>query len=54
MTPAGESASDVVNSYKEEQIADILWRYGEERASRRIARAIVKARTDSQLRGQAS
>ena len=45
MTPAGESASDVVNSYKEEQIADILWRYGEERASRRIARAIVKART---------
>ena len=26
MTPAGESAGDVVNSYKEEQIADILWR----------------------------
>ena len=46
MTPAGESAGDVVNSYKEEQIANILWRYGEERASRRIARAIVKARTD--------
>ena len=49
MTPAGESASDVVNSYKEEQIADILWRYGEERLSRRIARAIVKARTDSPI-----
>ena len=45
MTSMGESAGDVVNSYKEEQIADILWRYGEERASRRIARAIVKART---------
>jgi len=45
MTPMGESASDVVNSYKEDRIADILWRYGEERASRRIARAIVKART---------
>ena len=45
MTPTGESARDVVNSYKEDQIADILWRYGEERASRRIARAIVKART---------
>ena len=44
MTPAGESAGDVVNSYKEEQIADILWRYGEERASRRVAQAIVKAR----------
>ena len=26
MTPAGENAGDVVNSYKEEQIADILWR----------------------------
>ena len=45
MTPAGESAGDVVNFYKEDQIADILWRYGEERASRRIARAIVRART---------
>ena len=44
MTPEGESAGDVVNFYKEDQIADILWRYGEERASRRIARAIVKAR----------
>ncbi|MAU78150.1 MAG: 16S rRNA (cytosine(1402)-N(4))-methyltransferase [SAR116 cluster bacterium] len=49
MTPAGESAGDVINSYKEEQIADILWRYGEERFSRRIARAIVKARTDSPI-----
>ena len=45
MTQTGESASDVVNTYKEEQIANILWKYGEERASRRIARAIVKART---------
>ena len=45
MTPTGESASDVVNSYSETEIADILWRYGEERASRRIARAIVKAST---------
>lgn len=45
MTPAGESASDVVNTYSEAQIADILWRYGEERASRRIARAIVRARS---------
>ena len=44
MTQAGESAGDVVNSYEEEQIANILWQYGEERASRRIARAIIKAR----------
>ena len=45
MTPAGENASDVVNGYSETKIADILWRYGEERASRRIARAIIKARS---------
>ena len=44
MAKAGESAVDVINSYEEKQLADILWRYGEERASRRIARAIVKAR----------
>lgn len=45
MTPSGETASDVVNGYNETEIADILWRYGEERASRRIARAIIKARS---------
>ena len=44
MTPVGENACDVVNGYSEADIADILWRYGEERASRRIARAITKAR----------
>ena len=45
MTPAGESAGDVINSYKEEQIADILWRYGEERITPNCT-TIVKARTD--------
>ena len=45
MTPIGENACDVVNGYSETDIADILWRYGEERASRRIARAIIKARS---------
>jgi 16S rRNA (cytosine1402-N4)-methyltransferase len=49
MTQTGESAGDVVNSYEEEKIADILWRYGEERASRRIARAIIKARDTSPI-----
>jgi len=38
------SASDIVNKYSEKALADILWRYGEERLSRKIARAIVKAR----------
>lgn len=38
------SAMDLVNTWEEESIAGILYRYGEERYSRRIARAIVEAR----------
>ncbi len=38
------SAADLVNTLGEAELADILFRYGEERASRRIARAIVAAR----------
>jgi 16S rRNA (cytosine1402-N4)-methyltransferase len=45
MSQDGESAADLVNSASEETLADILYQYGEERASRRIARAIVAART---------
>ena len=37
-------AADVVNAFAPEEIADILYRYGEEKASRRIARAICAAR----------
>jgi 16S rRNA (cytosine1402-N4)-methyltransferase len=40
----GESAADFLNNASEEKIADILWRYGEEPKSRRIARAIVAGR----------
>ena len=40
----GPSAADLVNTLTEAQLADILYNYGEERASRRIARAIVAAR----------
>jgi 16S rRNA (cytosine1402-N4)-methyltransferase len=40
----GESAADFLNNAPEEKIADILWRYGEEPKSRRIARAIVAGR----------
>jgi 16S rRNA (cytosine1402-N4)-methyltransferase len=39
------SGWDVVNTYDEKKLADVLWRYGEERNSRRIARRIVEART---------
>jgi len=38
------SAEDIVNSYAESELADLIWRYGEERNSRRIARAIVQGR----------
>lgn len=40
------SAADFVNSASETELADIIWQYGEEKASRRIARAIVKARAE--------
>jgi 16S rRNA (cytosine1402-N4)-methyltransferase len=44
MGPDGQSAADFLNHAAEEEIADVLWRYGEEPKSRRIARAIVAAR----------
>jgi 16S rRNA (cytosine1402-N4)-methyltransferase len=44
MSQSGDSAADLVNTASEELLADILFQYGEERASRRIARAIVAAR----------
>jgi 16S rRNA (cytosine1402-N4)-methyltransferase len=44
MSRDGESAADFLNSAREEDIADVLYTYGEERQSRRVARAIVAAR----------
>ena len=41
---ASITAADVVNSYSEQQLADIFYLYGELRQSRRLAAAIVKAR----------
>ena len=38
------SAADLVNEMPEEDLAQIIWRYGEERYARRIARAIVRTR----------
>jgi len=40
----GLSAGDIVNSWSEAELADLIYRYGEEPASRRIARALVAAR----------
>ena len=44
MGQAGQSAADFVNTADEGEIADVLYHLGEERQSRRIARAIVAAR----------
>ncbi|MDD9732615.1 16S rRNA (cytosine(1402)-N(4))-methyltransferase RsmH [Mameliella sp. AT18] len=44
MGQAGRTAADIVNTADEADIADILYIYGEERQSRRIARAIVQDR----------
>lgn len=44
MSKDGMSAADVVNTYSGEELADIIYRYGEEKFSRRIAQNIVKAR----------
>lgn len=44
MEGEGPSAADVVNGMAEADLADIIYRYGEERASRRVARAVVEAR----------
>lgn len=44
MSQDGESAADIVNEASEAEISDILYLYGEERASRRIAKAIVRER----------
>ena len=41
---AGMTAADVVNSYSEEQLADVFYIYGELKNARRLAKAIVKAR----------
>ena len=44
MSQAGPSAADFVNTADEAEIADVIYRYGEEPKSRRVARAIVAAR----------
>ncbi|MCB9818958.1 16S rRNA (cytosine(1402)-N(4))-methyltransferase RsmH [Candidatus Nomurabacteria bacterium] len=44
------TASDVVNDWSEESLADIIYGFGEERASRRIARAIVAARENGEIK----
>lgn len=44
------TAADIVNHWSERDLADLIFEYGEERASRRIAHRIVQARTKQPLR----
>ncbi len=46
---AGMTAADVVNTYEEEQLADVLYLYGELKQSRKIAAALVKARQEKPI-----
>lgn len=47
---AGKTAADIVNTYEEEALADLFYLYGELKNSRKIASAIVKARSTKALR----
>lgn len=49
MSQAGRSAADIIADASEAELADILFHYGEERASRRIARAILRARQEAPI-----
>jgi 16S rRNA (cytosine1402-N4)-methyltransferase len=49
MAGEGESAADLVNSLEESELANLLFAYGEERKSRRIAHSIVAARASQPI-----
>ncbi|WP_291367096.1 16S rRNA (cytosine(1402)-N(4))-methyltransferase RsmH [Acetobacter sp. UBA5411] len=50
MGKAGRSAADIVNTASEAELADIFHYYGEERHARRVARTVVEARKDTELK----
>lgn len=45
----GQTAADLVNTLPERDLADVLYQFGEERASRRIAKAILAARAEAPI-----
>ncbi len=49
MSKEGLSAFDVVNDYSEKELADVIYRYGEEKFSRSIAKNIVKYRAEKPI-----
>lgn len=49
MSGAGRTAADLLNGLSEPDLADLFWRYGEERRSRRLAAAVVESRRVSRF-----
>lgn len=49
MSQDGISAKDIVNSYDEEALADLIYQYGEERRSRQIAKRIAEYRQNKKI-----
>ncbi len=49
MSKEGLSAYDVVNNYDEKSLANVIWKYGEEKFSRSIARKIVEKRQEKPI-----
>mgnify|MGYP004659736657 CR=1 FL=1 len=49
MSLDGKSAKDIVNTYGEKELADILYNYGEEKKSYQIARKIVQYREEKEI-----
>ena len=48
-TSIGITAKEVVNQYSEERLSNILWKYGEEKFSRQIAKSICKMRAKKEI-----
>jgi 16S rRNA (cytosine1402-N4)-methyltransferase len=46
MSMSGPTAADFINTAEEEDIANVIYRYGEERASRKVARKIIEMRAE--------
>jgi 16S rRNA (cytosine1402-N4)-methyltransferase len=49
MSRTGKTAADIINTSSENELADIIFKFGEERFSRRVARRIVEARADKPI-----
>ncbi|MCR5046194.1 MAG: 16S rRNA (cytosine(1402)-N(4))-methyltransferase RsmH [Treponema sp.] len=50
----GKSAADIVNAFGERDLADLIYLYGEEKYSRRIASAIVQSRSSAKIESSAA